>query len=108
MQSETMAIGASGETMVEDTGEILWRNADTIIDDGYAHPLVGVGYSNSQALIGYRRVGAGLFGIADEVDQDLQGFVLFDEDFRLIVKFSNQLDVVFAQAARGHPQGIFD
>jgi len=114
VQAETMAGGPRGETVGEDFGEIFRRDARAIVNHGNAYPVIAVAHAEGdatffavRAIFAVRSI-AGIFGVADQVHQDLQDFVFLHGDLReLRLVFANDLDRLTRQRPEIHQQGVF-
>ncbi len=108
MQSETVAVFARGEAVIEDALEVLRRDADAGIDDGDQHRAIGRPHADGHALLGAPGLVAGVFGVADHVHQDLQHLVLVDRDQRHLLEVAHQRDAMTAEGPLVHPQAVLD
>ena len=86
------------EAMIENLVEIGGRNADTVVVNGDFHLVAVNGDSNRNALIILGRINAGVLGIAEDVQQNLEDFVLVHDDFRESRRiFAMNLNLLFSQ-----------
>ena len=69
---------AGGEPVVEDTCQILRRNADAAIRQTYFLAILGTDYAHRRSSVSSSRIHTGAFGIGHEVDQNLQCLALVD------------------------------
>src|SRR5579883_3165527 len=90
VQAEAVAVFSRGETKAENAREIFRGDSDAVIGNGNAQSLVAGGEADDELFVRARRHGAGVSRVADEIDEDLQHFVLVDAD-------DGQIGLVFAQ-----------
>src|SRR5215471_14291626 len=76
VEPEAMAFGTGGEPMIEDTLEILRRDADAGVDDRDDDGGGRRADAHRHALFTTWHLGARVLGVADHVDEDLQHPVL--------------------------------
>ena len=75
MQTETMTVLLGGETVVENPRKIFGRDANAIVDDGQLDAVVGLLDAHGQLFIRTTGVVAGVFGVTDQIDENLEHFV---------------------------------
>jgi hypothetical protein len=107
MESEAMTAGAGGESVVEDAGEVFQRDTNAIINDGDPNPFSGFGQLNFQLFVFVAGIVTGIFGIANQIHEDLQDLVFFQNNGRELAKVTNDFDLVPDEGAGIHAQGIF-
>ena len=99
MQAEAVAIFLGGEAVGENAGEVFRRDANAVVAHRDAKTVGSVSDADGECFFARLNLGAGLLGIADEVDEDGDDFVAFEGDDAGRVKILDDLDVVPAQAA---------
>ena len=77
VQAKPMAIFPRGETMTEDSSQILVRNSNAVVRNGNSDPTVYIGNTHIQVLIDSARIVARVFGVIDQIDQNLEDFMFF-------------------------------
>ncbi len=75
MQSKSMAVLAGREPVRKNPGQVLFGDADPVVDHGDVEPAAGGRGADGQPLVGMRRSLAGLLCVADQIDEDLQNLV---------------------------------
>src|SRR5580698_9408590 len=88
MQTEAVSILARGETVVENAGHVFWWNPNAIIRHGNPDAAATVDHAHRESFVHASRLLAGVFGIAQQVDQNLQDFVLLGVQGRHMLKFA--------------------
>ena len=73
-----------------------------------AHRRPAPARAQGDLLVGSARFVAGVFGVAHEIDQDLQDLVFVDGDRRHLAEFALQRDAVAHEGAGVHAQAILD
>jgi hypothetical protein len=71
VQSETVAVRASREAMIEDSVQVFLGDSDPRINDGDQRRIVRCANPDGHALFAGLRFVAGVFGVANHVHQDL-------------------------------------
>src|SRR5439155_3114749 len=102
-----MASLLSGKSMSKDSSEILFGNSNTIVNDRNLKVAIFI-HSNSQGQLLDWRVPfiQGVFGVTDEVDQDLKDFVFVDRDLRNLTKLADDLYPMASEGFGIHTQSI--
>ena len=111
VQAETVALAllAGGETVLEDTGEIFRRDADAVVADGELEGLVwGRLETEDHPFVGTALVVEGVFGVADEIDENLKDLVFVYRDRGHLGELADDFDLVALQGAGIEAQGVFD
>ena len=108
VEAEAVAVPAGGETVTEDAGEILGGNAHAVVDDGDVDPPVDAGNAHDDALVVASRVLAGVPGVAQQIDEDLEDFVLFDVDGWDFMIIADDVHSMQGQRIDVHAQTVFD
>src|SRR5881396_3848148 len=76
MQPKAVAILLGRKTVVEDSGEVLRLNPDTIVDDADLDPVGGGhSYTDDQPPGAVGLVVHGILGVAEEINENLQHLV---------------------------------
>src|ERR1700685_1639496 len=97
VQPETMSVPASRETMIEYPRHVLLQNPDAGIDDGDLHCLLRASHAHRYPLFaGSPSLIAGMPGVADQIDQNLQHLVLVNRHLWHILVVANERDAVAA------------
>ena len=107
VQTEAVAGLSCGETVREDTREVLWRNTDAIVDDGDGQPISCLSQSQGDLFVGPLRVIAGMNGVADQVDENLEHFVSVDRDRGTSFELAHNRRAVTFHRGRIDPQRVF-
>ena len=107
VQAKAVAIFARRKAVVEDVGQILRWNPDPVIHHGYPDPAITVGHAHRQPLVRALRILAGVFGVAQQVDHDLQEFVLLEVHGRHRFKFADHLHIMAAESTLIQAQAVF-
>src|ERR1035437_7876936 len=109
VQAEPVPVWARGEAVREHAGEILRGDAYAIIGHRDAEPVVLTElHSEGQSPFLGRRSGQGVFGVADEIDEDLHDFVLVQEQIWHVVKLTDYAHSVTVQGGGMHAQGVLN
>ena len=95
VQAEAMAGLAGREAVAEQPAHVLRRDADAVVDDAICAPLPGSRLdAERQQLVLAPGLVAGVLGVADQVDEDLQHLVLVDGDRRNVAELAAQRHAV--------------
>ena len=108
VQTEAVTVFSGGKAMVEDAGQVLGRNAHTIIDYRDPDVVLGVVHPHDHLFVIAPGFIAGVLGVTDQVDEDLQNFVFIRAERGRRTIFPDHPDIVTSKAARVHAQRIFD
>ncbi len=103
-----MAVPFGGKTMIENAEQVFGWDTDAIIDDRDFDPATGVGEADGKELVRAGRGVAGLFGVAQEVNEDLEDFMFLDKHRGQDLELPNETDVVAVQGIAAHAQAVFN
>ena len=83
VEAKTVAVLAGGESVRENSGQVLGRDADAVVGDRDLDLVVSVhGNGDGNAAVRGAEFVDGVFGVADQVDQDLEDLVFVHQDGR--------------------------
>src|SRR5262249_41242050 len=91
-----------------DPVEIFLRNSNSVIGDVDLNAVAPVFDANGQMLFRPAGIGAGLFGVTDEIDENLQNLVFFDQDLGRIPEIFDHADVVPRETTGMHAKSVLD
>ena len=91
----------------ENPGQVLRRNADAIVgDDNVDKTLVQGGNGDDEFLVDALNVVQSIFGVANQIDKNLQHLMPVDADRRHCRKTPLDLDAVALKRADVHGNGV--
>src|ERR1700733_1702102 len=108
VQSEAVAINASGEAVTEYALQVFLGDADAGVDDGDEHRFIRRPDPDRDLFSIALRFVAGVLGVADDVNQDLQDFVPADLYWRPGAVVAAHPHAVATESPFVHPQAVLD
>src|ERR1700722_12809895 len=98
-----MAAGAGGEPVAKDSSHILRWDSDAVVDHRDRDPECTPCDPNRDAFVASSRVLAGIFGVANEIPQDLHRPVFIYRDGGRPLKFARERDPMAGERFRIQP-----
>src|ERR1051325_4748497 len=108
VQAKTVAISPGREAVVEYAREILRRYSHAVIRHRDPDPVRSVDHAHGQPLVGTAGFVAGVFGVAHEVDQDLQHLVFLGRNRRHLGVVALDLHPVALERSGVQAQAVLD
>src|SRR5690606_4941298 len=110
VQAEAVAFAAGGEAVQENFFQVFGGDADAVVDHGEGDPAGGVAGADGDAegFDGRGGVIHGVFGVADEVYEDLQHADFFHGDAGGGGEVADDLHVVPGEGGGVEAEGVFD
>src|ERR1700683_4228163 len=99
-----MAAGAGGEPVAKDSSHILGWDSHAVVDHRDRDPECTPCDPNRDAFVALSRVLAGIFGVANEIHQNLQYPVFIYRDGGHVLKFARERDPM---AGEGFPISLY-
>ena len=107
VQAEAVAVLAGGETVGENAGEVFGRNADAVVLHGEEHAAGRAALDPERdGLVGAPAIVRGVFGVADQVDENLEDLAFLAEDGGNGMELADDAHGVADEGAGVHAEGI--
>src|ERR1700680_3504845 len=92
--------------MVENAGQIFRSDSDAVVDDGNGRPPDQIGHAQRDLPVRARGFVTGVLGVAYEVHEDLQDFVLVEVDHGVPLEVTQDFDAVTRERTRIQAQAV--
>src|ERR1700677_1914231 len=109
VQAKAVAVGAGGEAVFEDAGQVFGWNADTIVRDGNLdEAILSRAGAEDHFFVGVAAFVAAIFGVSNEIDEDLEDLVFVNKNRGGGGVLADDVDLVAFDGAGVEAEGVLD
>ena len=109
MKSEAVSISPRREALVENAPQILRLDSNSVVGHDNAEKLGGRRLNRDHhSFLGIGSLHAGMFGVFEQIEKNLQNFVAIHRDCRSLGEFADNLNSMAMQCFAVHAQGVID